>query len=210
MKRSNSIILLSGGLDSTVSATIAARRTKIIFALTFDYGQRAAEMEIKASRKICRALGIRHKIVALPFFRDLKGLRMCDRRKKKNPNEFKTIDQVWIPNRNGLFINIAASYAEHYNASLIVAGFNREEASEFLDNSSRFIAAVNHSLMYSTRNRVKVISYIAEFSKPQIYRLGIKHHAPLKHIYSCYLGTKEMCGKCASCMRLLAAKKRIK
>ncbi|OGC39127.1 7-cyano-7-deazaguanine synthase QueC [candidate division WOR-3 bacterium RBG_13_43_14] len=205
MKKPNSIILLSGGLDSTVSAAIATRKTKPLFALTFDYGQRAAIMEIKASRKICQILKIKHKIISLPFFKDFKGLRMCNAGKKLKPAHFRTLDQVWIPNRNGLFINIAACYAEHYNASFIVTGFNREEAMEFPDNSIRYIAAVNHSLFYSTRNRVKVISFVADYSKSQIYRIGIKYRAPLKLIYSCYLGGKETCGQCASCRRLLNA-----
>ncbi len=206
MKKFKSIILLSGGLDSTVSATIATYKSKPLFALTFNYGQRAALMEIKASRKISRALKMKHKVVDLPFYRDFSGLRLCSSRKNIHPEKFIDLDDVWVPNRNGLFINIAACYAEYYNASLIVTGFNREEAWEFPDNSSHYIAAVNHSLYYSTRNRVRVISYVAEYSKAQIYQLGLKQRAPLRYIYSCYLGAKEMCGQCASCRRLLAAK----
>jgi 7-cyano-7-deazaguanine synthase len=205
MKKPNSIILLSGGLDSTVSAAIASRKTKPILAITFDYGQRAAVMEIRSSSKISRLLKIKHKVIRLPFFKEFKGLRMCNSGKKIKPEQLKTIEQVWIPNRNGLFINMAACYAEHYNASFIVTGFNREEASEFTDNSAQYIAAVNHSLFYSTRNKVKVISYVADYSKSQIYRIGQEQKAPLKYIYSCYLGGEEMCGQCASCRRLIVA-----
>ncbi len=205
MRKTNSVILLSGGLDSTVSAVIALRKSKPLFALTFDYGQRAASMEIRSSRKICRALGIKHKVVDLPFFKDFKGLAMCRAGKKARPEHFTMLDQIWVPNRNGLFINIAACYAEHHGADLIVTGFNREEAAEFPDNSIQYIAAANHSLFYSTRNRVKVISYIADCSKHRIYQIGLKHRAPLKHIYSCYLGGSKMCGQCASCRRLLDA-----
>ncbi len=203
-----SIILLSGGLDSTVSAVIAKKRTKPLFALTFDYGQRAAKMEILAAKKICRALGIKHKMVKVPFYKEFKVLIMLRSGKKVSTKKFAILKDVWVPNRNGLFINIAACYAEYYGADTIVTGFNREEAAEFPDNKPQFIAAVNHSLMFSTLTRVKVTSYVADCTKKQIYNIGLRYKAPLEHIYSCYLGSEEMCGKCASCQKLFAVTKK--
>jgi len=201
-----SVILLSGGLDSTVSAAIAVRRTHPLFALTFDYGHRAARMEIAASRKICRSLKIRHKVTKLPFFGEFGKLTLLGRKKIDSKHLVNTRD-VWIPNRNGLFINIAACYAEYYGAKYIVTGFNREEARQFPDNSEDFLKAVNRCLRYCTLNKVKVKSYVLKNTKEEIYRLGRRYKAPLDQIYSCYLGGKEMCGKCASCRRLIEAKK---
>ncbi len=200
--KNSSIVLLSGGLDSTVSAAIAKKKTRLLFALTFDYGQRAAKMEILASRRICRALGIAHKTIKIPFFRTFKNLALLKSKKTPQMQSFNRIRDVWVPNRNGLFINIAACYAEYNNAGFIITGFNREEAEDFPDNTPQFIAAINHSLMFSTRKKVKVISYVSDYTKKQIYRLGLRYKAPLRHIYSCYLGRAKMCGKCASCRRL--------
>jgi len=199
--RPKSIILLSGGLDSTVSATIAKRKTEPIFALIFDYGQRSAKMEILASKKICKALKIKHKVVKIPFFNEFKKLVMIQS-KKVNTKKFSRLKDIWIPNRNGLFINIAACYAEYFGADLIIAGFNREEARQFPDNTPQFIRAINKSLNYSALKKIKVKSYVEKLSKKEIYRLGLKYKSPLKYIYSCYLGGKKMCGKCASCRRL--------
>jgi 7-cyano-7-deazaguanine synthase len=201
-----SIILLSSGLDSTVSATMARRRTIPLFALTFDYCQRAAKMEIFYARKICRYLGIRHKIIRLPFFRDFSGRALIGKGPRPTAGRFLKLEDIWVPNRNGLFVNIAAAYAEHFQADLIVTGFNREEALEFPDNSPRFVAAVNKSLALSLLRKVKVVSFVQDHTKKEIYRLGLKHGAPLKYVYSCYLGGKKMCGKCASCRRLLEAR----
>ena len=212
-----SIILLSGGLDSTVSAAIALKKTRPLFALTIDYGQRAAEMEILASQKICRALGIKHKMVRLPFFREFKKCRLItgDQSFKKHPSlyslplkegrgylDFLRLKDVWVPNRNALFINIAACFAEYYKAELIVTGFNREEAREFPDNTKEFIDAINKTLQFSTLRKIKVVSYVANYTKREIYQIGISINAPLEFIYSCYLGGKKMCGKCASCLKL--------
>lgn len=203
--KAKSIVLLSGGLDSTVSCAIAQRRTRPLFALTFDYGQRAAKMEVRASRKICRALNISHRIVRLPFFRDFESLAMLSGTKKVGTRKLQRLQDVWVPNRNALFINIAAAYAEYYGAKLIITGFNLEEAHEFPDNSVRFVQMINKTLRYSTLTKVKVRSYVAHLTKKDIYRLGIKYGAPLEHVYSCYFGGKMMCGKCASCRRLLQA-----
>ncbi len=207
MRRPKSIILLSGGLDSTVSAAIAKKRTITRFALTVDYGQRAAKMEILAARRICKTLRINHKVVKLPFFAEFKELALLRTRGKLSMKKFNKLKDVWIPNRNALFINIAACYAEYYNANIIVTGFNREEPAEFPDNKPQFIAAINHSLMYSTLSKVKVISYVSDYTKQQIYQLGLRYKAPLEHIYVCYLGRKKMCGKCASCRKLLKCKR---
>lgn len=199
-----SIILLSGGLDSTVSAAVATRKTKVLFALTFDYAQRAARMELRASRKICQALKIKLRVIKLPFF---KAFRKCALLSFNHSPITSNLPSLWIPNRNGLFINIAACYAEYYGADLIVTGFNAEEARLFPDNSRRFIRSMNQTLTYSTLKKVKVISYVADLAKKEIYRLGLQYQAPLQHVYSCYLGKTKMCGKCASCRKLLKAKK---
>lgn len=197
-----SIILLSGGLDSTVSATIAKQRTRPLFALTFDYGQRAARMEIQASQAIGKALSIPHKTVKVPFYRTFKNIPLLRSRKKLDAQRLNRLRDIWVPNRNGLFINIAACYAEYHNVDLIVTGFNREEAEQFPDNTAQFIAAINHALMFSTLRNVKVVSFVSDYTKAQIYRLGLRYKAPLEHIYSCYLGRTKMCGTCASCRRL--------
>jgi 7-cyano-7-deazaguanine synthase len=201
-----SIILLSGGLDSTVSAAIARRRTHPLFAITFDYGQRAARMEIAASRKICRFLKIDHRVVKLPFFKEFNRLMLLSR-KEKDVGRFNRTRDLWVPNRNALFINIAACYAEYYGVSIVVTGFNREEAQEFPDNSEGFVQAVNRCLEYSTRNKVKVRSYTLKNTKKEIYRLGLRYEVPLEDVYSCYLGGKKMCGMCASCKRFIEATK---
>jgi 7-cyano-7-deazaguanine synthase len=197
-----SIILLSGGLDSTVSATIATKKTNPLLAITIDYKQRAAQQEILASRKICQELKIKHKIITVPFFSEFKKLIMLGYAKNSSVNNFSKLKNVWIPNRNGLFINIAACFAEYYGADLIITGFNREEAREFPDNTPQFVDAMNKALHYSTQRKIRVKSYVGNYTKREIYKLGIKYRAPLHYIYVCYLGGKKMCGQCASCRKL--------
>lgn len=204
--KTKSIILLSGGLDSTVSAAIAVKKTQPLFALTFDYGQRAAHREIAAAEQICSVLLIKHRVLTLPFFKEFKKCALINAGTQPGQRSLNRLNDVWVPNRNGLFINVAACFAEYYRAKIIVTGFNREEARDFPDNTEDFICAINNSLGFSTRSQVMVKSYVTTYAKNEIYGLGKKVGAPLDLVYACYRGTKKMCGECASCRRFFKSK----
>jgi 7-cyano-7-deazaguanine synthase len=114
-----------------------------------------------------------------------------------------TPEDVWIPNRNGVFLNVAAAFAERYRCDTIVTGFNREEAEEFPDNSVEYVERVNRALEMSTRNGVRVESFTIDLDKPAILRLGLELKAPLS-IMELLSSGERMCGACASCVRLRA------
>ncbi|UCC68708.1 MAG: 7-cyano-7-deazaguanine synthase, partial [Armatimonadota bacterium] len=97
---------------------------------------------------------------------------------------------------------IGAAFAEGLEADTIVAGFNAEEAATFPDNSAEFVAACNAALRFSTRREVRLLSYTQDLAKAEIVRLGLRIHAPLACIWSCYLGGREHCECCESCARL--------
>lgn len=211
-----SIVLLSGGLDSVVVFKKACDETEIIFALTFDYGQRCVRQEKVAARKCCQKFGIAHKVVRLPWLEEITETALVNvkapiprlreedlKEKEEGPSE--ATRGVWIPNRNGAFVNIAACFAESFGASLVVTGFNREEGAAFPDNSPQFVRAANRCLEFSTLNKVRVVSYTQNLSKSEIVKLGVEIGAPLQYIYSCYLGGDRMCGRCESCQRVKRA-----
>jgi 7-cyano-7-deazaguanine synthase len=120
-------------------------------------------------------------------------------------SQLRALDDVWIPNRNGVFLNIAASFAESYDCAVVVTGFNREEAVEFPDNSADYVDSVNESLKYSTRNGVEVVSPTLGLTKREIILDGIEARAPLSVIWSCYREGPVMCGECGSCEKLRVA-----
>jgi 7-cyano-7-deazaguanine synthase len=112
---------------------------------------------------------------------------------------------VWVPNRNGVFIEVAASLAEAEGHSEITVGFNSEEAGTFPDNSEEYIRAISKALSYSTQNSVRVTSPTASLNKVDIVRHAKREHFPFSLIWSCYENGSKMCGKCESCMRLKRA-----
>jgi 7-cyano-7-deazaguanine synthase len=218
--KKRSILLISGGLDSSVNLCLGIKKRKIILGITFDYGQKSRVQEIKASKALSKYYQIPHKIIKIDWLKNITPTSLVNKNKKipkikkedfkKKKYFLQTAKQVWVPNRNGVFINIASSFAESLPADTIIVGFNKEEGKTFPDNSKSFLKAVNKSLSYSTLRQVKVESFTEKLNKTQIIEKGIKNLLPFPLIYSCYLGEKKMCGKCESCQRLLRALRNIK
>ena len=201
------VAVLSGGLDSTVSLAAAARKLEVVLALTFDYGQRAATREREASAKIAKRYRIPHRVIALPWLAGITGTALVDRKARlpKNEMSVRSAKAVWVPNRNGVFLEIAAAHAESLGAKRIITGFNREEAATFPDNSKAYVTAVNRALSFSTANGVEAVSFTADLDKRGIVRLGRRLGAPIELVWPCYEGGRRWCGSCESCLRSLRA-----
>lgn len=206
------VVLLSAGLDSTINAFEAIKHHhEIVLALTFNYGQRAARKEMEASANIARHLGVPHKVVDLPWFKDFNKSSLLVEDQIVPTGDAVEIDNlskseetaksVWVPNRNGIFINIAAAYAEALGADAVIPGFNAEEAATFPDNSKEFLEKATQSLWYSTSNHVTVGCYTAHLKKPDIVRLGQGLKVPWELIWPCYFSGDKWCGQCESCLR---------
>lgn len=212
-----SIVLLSGGLDSAANLAIAAEEEAPQLALTFNYGQRASASEIRAAQKLCKHYGVSHQVIELPWLGALGGSSLTDQNKSipeiasthldDRPTTERTAQAVWVPNRNGIFINVAAAIAERNQIDRILVGFNSEEAATFPDNSIEFLESANRALMFSTANQVKVASYTAEWNKRQIVSelRRLEKSFPFDLVWSCYEGREEACQTCESCQRLARA-----
>ena len=214
-----SIVLLSSGLDSAVAFKMALDAYGVDLALTFDYGQRAAEKEIESARKICERYGVRHVVINVPWLEDVTCTALVNRGETvPTPTEteldeikgkaLETAHAVWVPNRNGAFINIAGSFADALKVDKIVCGFNAEEGATFPDNTPEFVEAINNSLFYSTENHATVVAPVIDLDKVGIIRKGADIDAPLDLSWSCYFSGEKPCGKCESCMRRARAFKR--
>ncbi|MDO8462353.1 MAG: 7-cyano-7-deazaguanine synthase QueC [Deltaproteobacteria bacterium] len=212
-----SIVLLSGGLDSAVSALLTAKEFPCRLALTFDYGQRAATREKEASAKIAKRLGVEHKTLTLPWLKELTTTALVETKKDLPQLKASQLDDptatdesaraVWVPNRNGLFLNIAAVYAEALGFDWIVTGFNAEEAKTFSDNSSPFVETANRFFSFSTRKKVQVCSQTQDLMKSEIVQKGIELGLDFSNLWSCYEGGEKWCGRCESCLRSMRAYK---
>ena len=208
----SAIVLLSSGLDSTVNLYWAlSEGLEVLQVLTFHYGQRSAQREIERSRQLCKIKKLDHQLVELPWLKKVGKSSLLDPLRplpvgdevqihnKKVSERSKT--SVWVPNRNGIFLNIAAAFAEGLEVDYIIPGFNWEEAQTFPDNSREYMNALNSSLTLSTANQVKVKCYTVDMSKKEIAKKGQELGVPFDLLWPCYQGGDNLCGKCESCQR---------
>ena len=206
------VVLLSAGLDSTANLWMALDQgIDVRLVLTANYGQRAAVREIERSAKIGSLFGIRHAVVDLPFVKDFGGSSLVDSSKvipvghdvsiDDYGQSVKTAKSVWVPNRNGILLNIAAGYAEALGAQYVVPGFNAEEAVTFPDNTPAFMKALDGSFAFSTSNQVQVTCFTKDLQKPEIAIRAKALGARFDLMWPCYLAAEKPCGQCESCQR---------
>lgn len=209
-----SIILLSGGLDSLVSLAICKEKLNIEFAIIFNYGQKSYEREYKAAKSISEFYNIKLEKIDLNWLKNISNSSLNTKETipllskellDKIEITQKSSNSVWVPNRNALFINIAACFADAQNYSHIIIGANKEEGATFKDNNIQFINSINNSLKNSTNNLVKVEAPLINLNKAEIVKLGLMQNSPFKLLHSCYLNKEKHCGQCESCLRLKRA-----
>ena len=182
-----SLILLSGGLDSLVSLGLKKEELGIELALTFDYGQKSAPDEIAASSKICEYYNLKHKVIKLDFLKEITNNSLVNGGELPKGIQ-KNSKSVWVPNRNGLFLNIAGSFADSYGYDYILIGANMEEAKTFPDNTKEFIDRINAEFEYSAAVKPKVIAPLINYVKNDIVKLALLNNIPLELTMSCYKG----------------------
>lgn len=208
------IILLSGGLDSVVSLSVIKEHCSDIIALTFNYGQKSYLAEKSASVKISNFYKIEHRIIDLDWLSIISTSSLTTNEtipyiSSDNLDNISiaqnTAKSVWVPNRNGLFVNIAACFAEAYNFDTIVIGANKEEGATFKDNTPEFVKAINSSLENSTNTKIQLVAPLINMSKEEIVNEGIIRNVPFELIHSCYISEEKHCGFCESCQRLKRA-----
>lgn len=200
-----SIILLSGGIDSLVSLGLKAEELNVELAITIDYGQKSVQKEISASKKICEYYNIEHKIIKLDWLKCVTSTSLVASGDVPT-GDIKDFEEsaksVWVPNRNGLFLNIAGCFADSYGYDYILIGANKEEGQTFSDNTQEFIDCINEEFEFSTQNHPKVVAPLINCTKNDIVMLALKNNIPLEMTMSCYQGGEGHCGICESCQRL--------
>ena len=205
---SRAVVLLSGGLDSTVAAAIAQADGHDLYFLTIDYGQRHA-VEMKRAREVAAAMGVPHHVVLSLGLRAIGGSALTaaiDVPKDRSEQERGSgIPVTYVPGRNLIFLSLAAAHAEVVGASLIYFGANVLDYSGYPDCRPEFLEAFEAAVNKGTKAGVegktlRVRAPLLMMSKADIIRKGADLGAPLHLTHSCYdpIGDRA-CGRCDSC-----------
>lgn len=204
----SAVVLLSGGIDSTTCLYWAITKSEQVYALTFDYGQRH-RVEIELCRRVTGALQIPHAILPV----DLTGIGGSALTDKTIPlPQYDRLEKLkdsppatYVPFRNGIFIALAAAWAEVKEIENIVCGFNVIDSPEYPDTRPDFVTAMETAINQGTKAVFKktgfslLTPYINK-TKCDIIKAGLAMGADYSFSISCYAGEEIPCKKCTSCL----------
>ncbi len=207
--RAEAVVLLSGGIDSAVTAALAAERGFGLCALTFQYGQRHA-IETQAAARVAEALGVARHIVQTIDLRVFGGSALTDGidvPKSSGPAEpGGGIPITYVPARNTIFLSFALACAEVIGSTDIFIGVNAVDYSGYPDCRPAFIEAFEKLSALATKagvegNTIRIRAPLIDRSKAAIIREGRRLGVDLGLTHSCYDPTVEglACGFCESC-----------
>ena len=171
------ISVMSGGLDCTV-ATAVYDKDYEIHAITFDYGQKAAAQEIRASKEICERMGWSHEVINLDWLSRISNSSLntnddipeVDETDLDDFNKSsETASNVWVPARNTVFTSIALSYSESIGAEIIIVGWNGEEGATFPDNSKEYLDEFNELISVGSPEKIRIEAPAIELDKEEKY-----------------------------------------
>jgi len=199
-----SIILVSGGMDSCVTAAIARDDSVEIAFLHISYGQRTEERERRAFNDIADHYGVEKRLdVSIEYLAKIGGSSLTDDQIAVTEADLssKEIPTSYVPFRNANMLAIATSWAEVIGANAIYVGAVSEDSSGYPDCRPEFFHAFQQTINTGTKpdTHIEIRTPIIHLSKAEIVKKGIELNAPLHLTWSCYRNEDLACGICDSC-----------
>jgi 7-cyano-7-deazaguanine synthase len=217
VSRPKAVVCLSGGMDSTVCATLAARNYES-FGLHVSYGQRTQARELTAARAVAKAVGLRELMeLETDLFRRIGGSALTDasiavpnaassEQTQSASRQAADVPVTYVPFRNAHFLSAAVSWAEVLGAKAVFIGAVEQDSSGYPDCRPVYYDAFNELIQRGTKDgEIRVLTPLITLRKYEIIKLGVELGAPFHVSWSCYSGETEACGVCESCdLRLRA------
>jgi 7-cyano-7-deazaguanine synthase len=198
------VCLVSGGMDSCVTAAIAHKENERLAFLHVSYGQRTEARERKAFNDIAEFYGVDKRLdILIEHLAKIGGSSLTDQKivVTEANLESKEIPTSYVPFRNANMLSIAVSWAEVIGAGAIYIGAVAEDSSGYPDCRPEFYEAYQRVIDVGTKpdTRIELRTPIIDLSKAEIVRKGIELNAPLHLTWSCYRNEDIACGTCDSC-----------
>ena len=201
-----SLVVLSGGLDSTVCAALAARDGSLRLALTFDYGQRH-RIELDRAAAVAAHFGVEQLVVKLDASQWGGSALTDDTIDVPDAGAVSSdaIPVTYVPARNLIFLSIAVGVAEARDLDDVLVGVNSLDYSGYPDCRPEFVesfaATAALALKRGVEGRpVNIRTPLLDLTKAGIAHLGTELGAPLELTWSCYRGGPTPCGTCDACV----------
>jgi len=206
--KTSCVVLFSGGIDSTTALYWALDRYDRVLPLTFDYGQRH-RVEVRLAGRLLRRLGLGRTVLKVDL-KQVGGSALTDPaiplpRFGKREELPAGPPATYVPFRNGIFLALAAAWAEPRGVRDLVCGFHVRDSPDYPDTRRAFVRAMERAINAGTAAAcgappVRVLAPFAGLGKSAIIRRGLGLGADYSFSVSCYAGREVPCGTCSSCL----------
>jgi len=198
------VCLVSGGMDSCVTAALAREENTEIAFLHISYGQRTEARERRAFAELADRLAVRKRLaVSIESLKAIGGSSLTDEDMPVTEANLTApgIPTSYVPFRNAHMLAIATSWAETIGAQRIYIGAVAEDSSGYPDCRPEFYEAFQRAIDAGTKpeTRIEIVTPVIHLTKSQIVRRGVELGAPLELTWSCYAAADRACGRCDSC-----------
>lgn len=196
----DSLIVLSGGLDSTTM--LYEYQYRIGMAVSFHYGSNHNDRELEFAKMHCERLGIPHLVIRLPFIKQffksslLEGADAIPEGNYDEPSMKSTV----VPFRNGIMLSIAVGIAESNGLKYVMMANHGGDHTIYPDCTPQFVDAFDRAAEAGTFVKVHLRSPYTNVTKADIARRGKALGIDYSETWSCYKGGERHCGKCGTCV----------
>jgi len=197
------VCVMSGGMDSTLSAYMMKKDGYEIVGVHFNYGQRTEQKELQCFEALAKELNIKEKYVLdLDFFKTIGASALTDSSLDVPTTGVEEgVPITYVPFRNGIFLSMATAIAEKEGAEVIAIGVVEEDSSGYPDCREDYISSMQKAINLGTKDEtvIEIKMPLVHLKKSQIVQKAIELDVPLDLTWSCYKDSDKACGVCDSC-----------
>lgn len=210
IQKPKTLVICSGGLDSTTLAYQTAKEANLLALLSFDYGQRH-KIELQYAQKTAEKLGVLHHVVSIASIGALLQSSLTQQTLAVPQGRYtqQNMANTVVPNRNAIMLTIAFALADTLNAEAVALAVHGGDHFIYPDCRPEFIAAFAkmQALSLGKTPAIALLAPYVNLDKADIARLMPKYQVPVEETWSCYNAGPVQCGRCATCIERIMALK---
>jgi 7-cyano-7-deazaguanine synthase len=205
-KKIKTVIVMSGGMDSTTLLYKLLAQGKEVKAISFNYGQKHVK-ELEFAAKSCAKLGIEHKIIDMSFLKELvsNSALTSEMEVPEGHYEGENMKLTVVPNRNMIMASIAIGWAVNEDFDEVALGVHAGDHTIYPDCRPEFVEALNTIAHIANFKSIRIYTPFLNIDKGDIAIIGRDLKVDYSLTLTCYKGKDKACGKCGSCQERLEA-----